>query len=92
VGDARQVDARQVNAPHARDETADVGDGLDDLSDNVPHAGNVKLARGGRIEHKPYRNLDKTRRYYYVMRWEEKRNGKRYRPTRYIGKTPNGTK
>jgi hypothetical protein len=70
-------------------EIAEEDEPLDDLDVGDIVTSVVAMARGGRIEEKLYKNLNGSKRRYYVFRWEAKHsNGSRYRPTRYIGLTP----
>lgn len=90
----------QTNVPHAPTmsptsdtdawgtQTPDVGD-IADFGIFDPHADDLRaLAKGGRIERKPYTNKDKSKRWYWVFRWEARYHDDcRYRPTEYIGKS-----
>src|SRR5581483_5832157 len=85
---AEPIDASPTHGGRNFDMGDDVGD-MDDFGIFDPHADNLRaLAKGGRIEHKPYSNKDGSKRWYWVFRWEARyRDDCRYRPTEYIGKS-----
>lgn len=68
-----------------------MGDEYGDLA--VPQASeSSELESGGRLEPKWYTNKNRTRRLYYVIRFERRHaDGSRYRPMRYIGINPPGS-
>lgn len=60
-------------------------DELADLDIALPKTIHVQLRPGGVAAYKPYRNKDGTRRYYLVLRWDLRKDGRRFRPTHYLG-------
>jgi len=86
LGGSKRTDITTISE-EAVEEADVIGEIASEITSDLSRSDIEKLiSEGWRLERKPQRNKSGATREYYVLRLESKKDGKRHRPSIYLGK------